>query len=644
MSDPQSYRPTNIPTSPGVYRFFDAADRIIYVGKAKNLRSRLSSYFQSNLPEKTFQMVHTAVRVDWTIVGTEVEALQLEFTWIKTESPRFNIQFRDDKSYPYLAISLKDEFPRIFISRAKKKPGVKYFGPFAHTWALRSTFDVLLKLYPIRSCGDSNFQRAVRTKRQCLLGDIGKCAAPCVNWISPEEHKAMATNLVKFLDSNPTDIGKEIEQEMIAAAGNEEFEKAGKLRDQLEALRKASESTATTLPDSLTADVLALHEEITHAAVSIFSIRAGRIVGSRSWVIDRAEVLEGDTVIEALIPKIYAETEPPAEILVAQLPEFAAPIEEWLSNRAGHKVKLVVPQRGEKVELLATVKRNAYQSLIQYLSKRSNDAAVSGKALEEIAELLDLPDAPLRIECFDISNIQGKHMVASMVVFEDGQPKKSEYRRFAISDEAGFDDTRAMHHVLTRRLKRYLAEKDLDLDEIALAGGARPRFAYPPQLIIVDGGAPQVAAAAAALAELGITRIALCGLAKRLEEVWLPGSPDPLIFPRHSEGLYLMQRIRDEAHRFAITFHRSKRSRVMLESLLDEIPQLGNSRRTAILAHFGSVTALRKANHQEIASIPGIGPKIATLIIDNLSAIEGALEPRVNLMTGEILMDGGENV
>jgi excinuclease ABC subunit C len=644
MSDPQSYRPTNIPNSPGVYRFFDANDRIIYVGKAKNLRSRLSSYFQSNLPEKTYQMVHTAVRVDWTIVGTEVEALQLEFTWIKTESPRFNIQFRDDKSYPYLAISLKEEFPRIFISRAKKKPGIKYFGPFAHTWALRSTFDVLLKLYPIRSCGDSNFQRAVRTKRQCLLGDIGKCAAPCVNWISPVEHKAMAQELVKFLDSNPNDIGKELESEMVAAAANEEFEKAGKLRDQLEALRKASESTATTLLDSLTADVLALHEEITHAAVSIFSVRAGRIVGSRSWVIDRAEVLEGDTVIEALIPKIYADSEPPGEILVAQLPEFAAPIEEWLSARAGHKVKLVVPQRGEKVDLLATVKRNANQSLIQYLSKRSNDAAVSGKALEEIAELLDLSDAPLRIECFDISNIQGKHMVASMVVFEDGQPKKSEYRRFAISDEAGFDDTRAMHHVLTRRLKRYLAEKDLDLDEIALAGGARPRFAYPPQLIIVDGGAPQVAAAAAALAALGITNIALCGLAKRLEEVWLPGSPDPLIFPRHSEGLYLMQRIRDEAHRFAITFHRSKRSRAMLESLLDEIPQLGNSRRTAILAHFGSVTALRKASHQEIALVPGIGPKIATLIIDNLSAIESALEPRVNLMTGEILEDGGEDV
>jgi excinuclease ABC subunit C len=633
MGDPQSYRPTIIPTDPGVYRFFDAKDQIIYVGKAKNLRSRLSSYFQSNLAEKTFRMVHSAVRVDWTIVSTEVEALQLEFTWIKAENPRFNIQFRDDKSYPYLAVSLNEEFPRLFITRAKKRSGTKYFGPYAHAWALRSTFDVLLKLYPIRSCGDSNFLRAQRTNRQCLLGDIGKCAAPCVNWISKTDHQILATNLVKFLGTNPGDISKQLVAEMELAAANEEYEKAAKLRDQLGALRKASESTDTALNENLNSDVIGVYEETTHVGISHFSVRHGRIVGSRSWIVDRSEVLENESIIEAVLPKIYAETQPPHEILVDHLPEFSVSLQEWLSDRAGYKVRIQQPQRGEKLDLIAMVKRNANQSLIQYLSKRSNDSAISGKALAEIADYLGLPEAPLRIECFDISNIQGTNMVASMVVFEDGQAKKSEYRRFAISDDSGFDDTRAMYHVLSRRLKRYLAEKDLDVEEIQLLGGSRPKFAYPPQLIVVDGGSPQVAAAAAALSDAGVTDIALVGLAKRLEEVWLPGSNDPVIFPRHSEGLYLLQRIRDEAHRFAITFHRSKRSRMMLESLLDEIPQLGEARRHALLGHFGSVTAIRKASLAEISVVPGIGEKTAQLILEHLPK----LGQSVNLMTGEIL-------
>ncbi|MEI6648881.1 MAG: excinuclease ABC subunit UvrC [Actinomycetes bacterium] len=633
MADPASYRPQSIPTDPGVYRFYDEHGTVIYVGKARNLRSRLSSYFQSNLAEKTYRMVHTAVRVDWTIVNTEVEALQLEFTWIKSENPRFNIQFRDDKSYPFLAISMKDDFPRIFISRAKKRPGVKYFGPFAHTWALRSTFELLLSLYPIRSCGESNFLRAQRTGRQCLLGDIGKCAAPCVGWVSPEGHQELAKNLVKFLDSNPIDIVAQIEDQMHQAAAAQEYERAAKLRDQMAALLKASESTETALSENLNADVLATHEEITHAAVSIFSVRHGRVVGSRSWIIDRSQVLEDESIIESALPKIYSDSSPPGEVILESMPEFSSSLEEWLSLASGHGVTLTVPLRGEKVELIRIVKRNAYQSLVQYLSKRSNDTAVTGKALEEVAQALDLAEIPLRIECFDISNIQGTNMVASMVVFEDGQPKKSEYRRFAISEEAGFDDTRAMHHVLTRRLKRYLSEKDIDLDEVALSGGARPKFSYRPHLIVVDGGAPQVAAAARVLEELGIANIALCGLAKRLEEVWLPGSADPVIFPRHSEGLYLLQRVRDEAHRFAITFHRSKRSRVMLESLLDEIPQLGQSRRQALLEHFGSVSALRKASLSDISAIPGIGEKIAGLILEHLpQAVHG-----VNLTTGEVL-------
>ncbi len=636
MADPQSYRPSNIPTDPGVYRFYDATGTVIYVGKARNLKNRLNSYFGSNLTEKTYRMVHKAIRVDWTIVNTEVEALQLEFTWIKSYNPEFNVQFKDDKSYPYLAVAINEKFPKVYVSRQKKLKGTKYFGPFAHTWALRSTFDTLQKIYPVRSCSDGNFERAVKSKRQCLLGDIGKCSAPCVGWISEDDHKDLATKLVKYLDSNPADIEVQIEKEMAQASANEEFEKAGKLRDQLHAISKSNEIMGTSLSPNFTADVIGIHEETTHCAASLFSVRNGRIVGSRSWIIDMANVLEGEELIGATLSKIYLDNEIPKEILIDRESDEIAEFEAWLAQLSGHKVSIAHPIRGEKAEIIAVVKRNAHQSLIQYLSKRANDAAVSGAALEEIAQALDMPELPLRIECFDISNIQGKHMVASMVVFEDGQAKKSEYRRFAIDDESNFDDTRAMHHVLTRRLKRYLAEKDIDLNEIATTGGSRPKFAYAPQLIVVDGGQPQVAAAARALAELGIENITLVGLAKRLEEVWLPDNEDPVIFPRHSEALYLLQRVRDEAHRFAITFHRSKRSQVMLESLLDDIPSLGEVRRKALLDHFGSVTAIRSATLEQIATIPGIGTKTAQIIIDGISR-EAATSPTVDMATGEIL-------
>ena len=636
MADPQSYRPSNIPTDPGVYRFYDATGTVIYVGKARNLKNRLNSYFGSNLTEKTYRMVHKAIRVDWTIVNTEVEALQLEFTWIKSYNPEFNVQFKDDKSYPYLAVAINEKFPKVYVSRQKKLKGTKYFGPFSHTWALRSTFDTLQKIYPVRSCSDGNFERAVKSKRQCLLGDIGKCSAPCVGWISEDDHKDLATKLVKYLDSNPADIEVQIEKEMAQASANEEFEKAGKLRDQLHAISKSNEIMGTSLSPNFTADVIGIHEETTHCAASLFSVRNGRIVGSRSWIIDMANVLEGEELIGATLSKIYLDNEIPKEILIDRESDEIAEFEAWLAQLSGHKVSIAHPIRGEKAEIIAVVKRNAHQSLIQYLSKRANDAAVSGAALEEIAQALDMPELPLRIECFDISNIQGKHMVASMVVFEDGQAKKSEYRRFAIDDESNFDDTRAMHHVLTRRLKRYLAEKDIDLNEIATTGGSRPKFAYAPQLIVVDGGQPQVAAAARALAELGIENITLVGLAKRLEEVWLPDNKDPVIFPRHSEALYLLQRVRDEAHRFAITFHRSKRSQVMLESLLDDIPSLGEVRRKALLDHFGSVTAIRSATLEQIARIPGIGRKTAQIIIDGISR-EAATSPTVDMATGEIL-------
>jgi excinuclease ABC subunit C len=635
VSNPADYRPSNIPTEPGVYRFYDARDRVIYVGKAKNLKNRLNSYFGSNLAAKTYRMVHTAVRVDWTIVGTEIEALALEFTWIKSFNPQFNVQFKDDKTYPYLAVSLSEQYPRLFVSRQKHVKGNRYFGPFTNTWALRGTVEVLQRSFPVRACSQSNFNRAVATKRQCLLGDIGKCSAPCVEWITEDEHSALAKQLVAYLDRNPTDIAESLELDMERAAANEEFELAARLRDQLVALGKTTEFTETSLNNNFSADLIALHQEVTHAAASLFSIRAGRIIASRAWIIDLSDVLEEEDVISAALAKIYLENKAPSEVLVDREPTDAEAIEGWLGSISGHKVNISVPQRGEKFEMMRTVARNANQALIQYLSKRSNDVAVVGKALEEIQEALSLHELPLRIECFDISNIQGKHMVASMVVFEDGQPKKADYRRFAIDDDAGFDDTRAMNHVITRRMKRYLAEKDVDINEVKMQGGARPKFAYPPQLIVVDGGAPQVNAAFTALSALGLEKIPLVGLAKRLEEVWLPGNSDPIILPRHSEGLYMLQRVRDEAHRFAINFHRSKRSSVMLESLLDEIPLLGEVRRKALLDRFGSVAAMRKASVSEIAAVPGIGEKIAGIIEENLQA-KSAPAPAIDLGTGEI--------
>ena len=634
MADPLSYRPTNIPDEPGVYRFFDENERVIYVGKARSLKNRLNSYFQKNVGEKTYRMIHAANRVDWTIVRSEVEALQLEFSWIKEENPQFNVQFKDDKSYPFLALTMDEEIPRLMITRRSKRKGVVYFGPFAHAWALRTTFDVLLKLFPVRSCSNSNFERAARIKRPCLLGDIGKCAAPCVDRISKQEHRTLANRLSEFISDGSVDIITELRVEMERASEAEEFERAGKLRDQLVALERASESTDAAISDTITADFIAIHQDITHAAASLFRVRSGRVIGSRSWMIDLGNLPEDTSLLDATVTKIYSEFEPAKEILVNQDIQGDS-LAEYLSTRIESKVSLRQPERGEKSELMDMVKRNAHQSLIQFLSKRSNDAGVSGRALEELASALNLDELPLRIECFDISNIQGTSVVASMVVFEDGQAKKSEYRRFGIDDKEKFDDTRAMHHVITRRFKRYLAEKDIDLHEVEISGGEKPKFAYPPQLVIVDGGRGQVNAAARAFSELGITDIALVGLAKRLEEIWFPDQSYPVILPRHSEALYLVQRIRDEAHRFAITFHRSKRSKLMLESLLDEIPNLGEVRRQSLLEHFGSIAALKKASIDEIAAVPGIGPRSAENIVRVLLESENQLS--VDTATGEIL-------
>ena len=640
MADPASYRPPEIPEDPGVYRFYDAKDKVIYVGKAKNLKNRLSSYFGSNLAQKTYRMVHEAVRVDWTIVKTELEALALEFSWIKQYHPTYNVQFKDDKSYPYLAISIEDEYPRIFITRKEKRPGLKYFGPYTNAWALRNTYEVLLKVFPVRSCSAGNFQRAQKTKRQCLLGDIGKCAAPCVGWVTPEEHHQIAVKLNEFMESGMEDLLPAMRSEMELAASREEFERAARLRDQIESFEKAQRSTQGNLSDDLDGDFIAIHEEGFHAAGSIFMVRRGSIKGSRSWIVDQERTLEGEDQWASLLFSIYGDgaTDISSTIHINQEPADIDSLTNWLTSIAGHKVVIKVPQRGEKVELLETVERNAHYALIQFLSKRATDAAVSGKALIELEEVLELPRTPLRIECFDISNISGTTVVASMVVFEDGIAKKSEYRRFIIDTTEATDDTRAMHQVITRRLKRFLADRNVDQSEVKDSGGRLGKFSYPPQLIVVDGGAPQVAAAARAQEELGITDIALCGLAKRLEEVWLPHNHDPLILPRTSEGMYLLQRIRDEAHRFAITFHRSRRSKVMLESVLDEIEQLGHIRRAALLDRFGSVSAIRKASLVEIAATPGIGEKIASIIWNHLSHMgESAVSGGVDMQTGEIL-------
>ena len=623
---PANFKPSEIPTEPGVYRFYDVNDRILYVGKALNLKNRLSSYFQSNLPERTDRMVTEAVRVDWTIVSSEVEALQLEYTWIKQFKPPFNVRFRDDKSYPYLALTLDDKYPRLFITRQEKRKGIKYYGPYIQAWALRTTHDTLLKVFPVRSCSAGNFERARVSKRQCLLGDIGKCAAPCVGWISESEHKELAQRLDKFLASGDSDLVSILEKEMAEAAAKEEYERAARLRDQVTALTTAQESSAAALSETINADVISFYTEGLHTAASIFTIRGGSIRGSRSWILNQNETLEGEDEATPFLISIYSgEDEIPAELIINR--DVDANLAQFLSELKGKKVEIRNPQRGEKLDLSQTVERNARYSLIQYLSKRANDAAVSGKALNQIQEALALDGPPLRIECFDISNTSGTTVVASMVVFEDGQAKKSDYRRFII--EGTNDDTAAMHQVLSRRMKRWLADQNVEIGE------SLGKFAYAPNLIVVDGGAPQVNAAERALLELGITDISVIGLAKRLEEVWLPSNPDPLILPRNSEGLYLLQRVRDEAHRFAITFHRSRRSKVMLESLLDEIDDLGPTRRAALLDRYGSVAAIKKVTAQDIALTPGIGERLAAAIANHLK-IQNEIIGNIDMETGEI--------
>ncbi|MET9773725.1 excinuclease ABC subunit UvrC [Streptomyces sp. NPDC006367] len=656
MADPSSYRPRpgEIPDSPGVYRFRDEHRRVIYVGKAKSLRQRLANYFQdlANLHPRTRSMVTTAASVEWTVVSTEVEALQLEYSWIKEYDPRFNVKYRDDKSYPYLAVTMNEEFPRVQVMRGHKKKGVRYFGPYGHAWAIRDTVDLLLRVFPVRTCSAGVFKNAARTGRPCLLGYIGKCSAPCVGRISPDDHRDLADEFCDFMAGRTGAYLRRLEKQMTEAAEDMEYERAARLRDDIGALKKAMEKSAVVLADATDADLIAVAEDELEAAVQIFHVRGGRVRGQRGWVTDKVEDITTGALVEHALQQLYGEEKGdavPKEVLVPALPDPVEPVQQWLTGRRGSGVSLRVPQRGDKKALMETVQRNAQQALVLHRTKRASDLTTRSRALEEIAEALGLDSAPLRIECYDISHLQGDDVVASMVVFEDGLARKSEYRRFQIKGFSGQDDVRSMHEVITRRFRRYLAEKERtgewadgedpsEGEPLKDEDGRPRRFAYPPQLVVVDGGQPQVAAAQRALDELGIDDIAVCGLAKRLEEVWLPGEDDPVILPRTSEGLYLLQRVRDEAHRFAITYQRAKRAKRFRSSPLDDVPGLGETRKQALIKHFGSVKKLRSATIDQICEVPGIGRKTAETVAVALARTAPAA-PAVNTATGEIMED-----
>ncbi|MEV6097615.1 excinuclease ABC subunit UvrC [Nocardia sp. NPDC051981] len=690
MADPATYRPApgTIPVEPGVYKFRDKFGQVIYVGKAKSLRQRLNSYFAdvAGLHPRTRQMVTTAAGVEWTVVSTEVEALQLEYNWIKEFDPRFNVRYRDDKSYPVLAVSLDEEYPRVFVYRGARKKGVRYFGPYAHAWAIRETLDLLLRVFPVRTCSAGVFKRHSQIGRPCLLGYIDKCSAPCIGRVSAAEHRQIVDDFCDFLSGKTDRLVKQLERRMHEAADELDFELAARLRDDVQALKRALEKQAVVLGTGTDADVIDFAVDELEVAVQIFHVRDGRVRGQRGWVVDKSgdaldlersgpqaslhlPALAGVTtegpgpgpidpaaaesagelaaLVEQFLTQFYGEqtavaqqsgdAQPgavvPREVLVPALPNDHEQVQQWLSDLRGSAVQLRVPQRGDKKALAETVQRNAQEALAQHKLKRAGDLTARSAALQELQDALDLDSAPLRIECVDISHVQGTDVVASLVVFEDGLARKSEYRHYAIKEAAGegrSDDVGSIAEVTRRRFGKL--RRDLDAAEAAeLESGSDPvesslpgidpktgkprRFAYPPNLYVVDGGAPQVNAAAEVLDELGITDVAVIGLAKRLEEVWVPNEADPVIMPRTSEALYLLQRVRDEAHRFAITFHRSKRSRRMTESVLDSVPGLGSARKTALVTHFGSVAKLKQATVEQITEVPGIGVATAKAVL-----------------------------
>ncbi|WP_273416001.1 excinuclease ABC subunit UvrC [Corynebacterium appendicis] len=692
MVNPATYRPApgTIPTEPGVYKFRDGAGRVVYVGKAKNLRARLNNYFQppEQLHPRTRQMVFTASKVEWTVVASEVEALQLEYTWIKRYDPWFNVMYRDDKTYPMLAVSVGEKYPRAFFYRGPRRKGVRYFGPFSHAWAVRETLDLLTRVFPVRTCSNGVFKRHEQLGRPCLLGYIDKCSAPCVQRVDEPEYDEIVSGFMGFMSGRTDGVVKGLTSQMMEASENLEFEKAARLRDDLGAVNKVMERQTVVLNVDTDADIIAFDTDELEAAVQIFAVREGRIRSQRGWVVEktgdepgsltRLDDGEADPALPALMQnflvqhysdaiermeqekaederlaakkvrrrgvdqesheKIRPPMPVPREILVQVMPDEPEETRALLEQLRGGPVEFRVPQRGDKKSLMETVQRNAKESLRQHKLKRVGDLTARSQALQDIQDALGMDDAPLRIECTDISHIQGTDVVASLVVFEDGLPKKSDYRRYRIKEAAGdgrSDDVGSIAEVTHRRFKRHNQDKlanpeDPDLDETSFSDEEEldasadvestdnKRFAYPPQLFIVDGGKPQVTAAQKVFDELGIIDVTLVGLAKRLEEIWVPYDDEPLILPRNSEGMYLLQQIRDEAHRFAITYHRQQRSKRMRASALDGIPGLGPARRSDLVKHFGSVKKLKEASVEDIAEVKGIGPKLAETVYEHL--------------------------
>lgn len=633
MADVLPYKPSQgeIPTEPGVYQFRDAEGRVLYVGKAKNLRQRLSNYFAPlrTLHERTRRMVTTATSVEWTVVPTDVDSLQLEYMWIKEFDPPFNVRYKDDKSYPFMAVTLGDEAPRVLVTRNRKIPRARYFGPYPKVWAVHETIDLMVKAFPIRTCSDASYKRAMATGRPCFPGQIGKCGGPCSMTVTIEEHRAMVDDFVAFMAGGDERFTKQLTKRMLAASAAMDYEAAAKYRDQLASIEAVLGKSSLVLPADEDADLFGIAEDELAAAVQQFVIRGGRMRGVRATTIEKEINISGSELVDQVLQRAYGEgVDVPRRVLVPSLPDDAPELELWLRERRGRKVEVAVARRGQRADLMRTATINAQQALIRHKTRRTSDYVARTQALTDLQEALDLNDAPLRIECFDISHLGGTNVVASMVVFEDGLPRKDQYRSFNIAETT--DDTDSMYQVLMRRLAYLDRPEEAELEETGhltdpLADDGevvtvrkKPRFSYPPQLLLVDGGKPQVEAAARALRDAGHSEIGLCGIAKRLEEVWLPGEDFPVILPRSSEALYLLQRLRDEAHRFAIT-HQRKRRRGDITTVLEEVPGLGASRIKVLLKHFGSVTALRGASSEEIQTVPGIGPALAQSIHTHLS-------------------------
>ena len=631
---PYKPRPGEIPTDPGVYRFRDAQGRVLYVGKAKNLRQRLSNYFAPlrTLHERTRRMVTTAASVEWTVVPTDVDSLQLEYMWIKEFDPPFNVRYKDDKSYPFMAITLADEAPRVIVTRNRKIPGAKYFGPYPKVWTVHDTIDQMIKVFPIRTCSDASYRKAMQTGRPCFPGQIGKCGGPCSMTVTIEDHRAMVDDFIAFMEGGDERFTRSLTRRMQEASAAMDYESAAKYRDQLASIEAVLGRSALVLPQDEDADLFGIAEDELSAAIQHFVIRGGRVRGVRATTLDKEIDIGGAELVDQILQRTYGEAsgeQVPKRVLVPVLPDDAAELEEWLWERRGKKVEIAVAQRGQRAELMRNATLNAQQALIRHKTRRSSDYTTRTQALTDLQEALGLDEAPLRIECYDISHLGGTNVVASMVVFEDGLPRKDQYRSFNIAETT--DDTDSMYQVLRRRLAHIdapeetlpvtesVVSEDGSGEELVVTERRRPRFAYPPQLLVVDGGKPQVEAAARALRDAGRTDIGLVGIAKRLEQLWLPGEDYPVILPRTSESLYLVQRLRDEAHRFAITHQRKRRKRD-ITSILGEVPGLGAARIKTLLRHFGSVAALRKATSAEIQEVQGIGPALAEAIRTHLAS------------------------